>query len=209
MRYEDWQQSNWSRAHQECDVSALTGTSLEGHLTTLGAYDLGAPESVVLCVGVGTGVWVREAAERYQTVWALDVVEAAGRTVPEVVHFVIDPRQLPSTTFDLAMSLWVAPHMTNHDLETQLREVIRSLKPTGVLALHYKEPLCDEVVIDNREGSDDEWRLASSAGVLRRRAYFTDLVRWAGGKILRIAAENRSQFYQVSEVSAHIGKRES
>lgn len=206
MNYEEWKLENWSRAHREGDVSALTGTGLEGHLTALGVRNVACSESRVLCIGVGTGVWVREAKERFKSVWALDVVEEAGQSIPWADGFVTDPRRLPSNAFDLAMSLWVAPHMTNHDLEIQLREVIRSLKPGGILAVHYKEPLNDDVTIDNREGAEDEWRLASAAGIVRRRRYLADMVSWAGGKVLRYATENKSQFYRVNEVGIHIGK---
>lgn len=204
--YKQWQKENWDRAHRENDVSALTGTGLAGHLATLGAGELFTPEAAVLCIGVGMGDWVRKATEgRPGPTWALDVSEVAGdKVVP--AYFVTDASQLPENAFDLALSLWVAPHMTDHDLEVQLREVVRSLKPGGIFALHYKEPLDEDASLDNRQGADDEYRRAESAMMLRRRRHFASMVAWAGGHVERIALEYPSHFWQIIEVSIHIGK---
>ena len=204
--YKQWQRENWDRAHRESDITALTGTGLGGHLTALGTAELLMPLSTVLCIGVGMGDWVRDAALWAAETWALDISPVAGARMPVGVRFVTDARELPSDHFDLAMSLWVAPHMTDHDVEEQLAEVIRSLKPTGIFALHYKEPLVDSATVDNREGAEDEYRRAEGAMMLRRRRHFAAMVQWAGGHVDRIAMEYPSQFWQIIEVSIHIGK---
>lgn len=204
--YNQWKRDNWERAHREQDISALTGTALGGHLATLHAAEYLQPESAVLCIGVGTGVWVREAINLAADVWAMDCAEAAFKTLPELTPFVTSPAALPWDKFDLALSLWVAPHMTDLDLQDQLAGVVRALKPSGVLAIHYKEPLNDGDAVDNREGAEDEFRRAASAGILRRRRHFAELVRRAGGRITKIVDENRSQFYQIREIAAHIVK---
>ena len=202
--YEAWKRENWDRAHQEQDITALTGTGLDAHLTTLGAKDLLTPETDLLCIGVGTCYWVEEAVGRARVVWGLDVSPQARERMPEGANFTTDPEDLPSDYFDLALSLWVAPHMTNHDLQEQLCEVIQSLKPGGILAIHYKEPINDHELLDNREGAEDEWRVASSAGMKRRRDYFDQMVCWAGGRVVARPLEMPSYFYNMIEVSAHI-----
>lgn len=204
--YEEWKQTNWDSAHSKQDLSALTGTGLQAHLATLEASHLLLPQSSVLCVGVGTGGWVAEAAEAAQDTWALDVSPVAGLCLPEQVRFITDAGLLPSNHFDVALSLWVAPHMSDHDLQEQLTEVVRAIKPEGVFAIHYKEPLDPHAVLDNRSGAEDEYRRAQSASMLRRRKHFADMVTWAKGRVKLIAAERPSSFYQVVEVSAHVCK---
>jgi hypothetical protein len=67
--------------------------------------------------------------------------------------------------------------------------------------------LDSEASLDNREGASDEWKVARSAMMLRRRAYFEAMVDWAGGVVTDRALEMTSQFYQIIEVSAHIKKK--
>ena len=64
MKYEEWKKMNWDNAHKKQDISALTGTGIGGHLHTLKVLELVKSDSVVLCIGVGTGVWVNEMIER-------------------------------------------------------------------------------------------------------------------------------------------------
>lgn len=204
--YEEWRRDNWDRAHIEGDVSALTGTSLHGHLATLHAGSLFVDNVSLLCIGVGTGHWVKEAFERTKDIWCLDVSSHAQKNLPSDVKFTLDPTKLPSSNFDLALSLWVAPHMSNYDLQTQMNEVVRSLKKDGVFAIHYKEPLDPTVTVDNLEGTDDEWKVARRAGMLRRRGHFKQMAHWANGNVV-FNEERPSEFHQIVEVCAHITRR--
>lgn len=207
--YEEWKRSAWEQAHKKGDISALTGTFFEPHLGVLGCRELFRPDSCVLCIGIGTGEWVRECATRAREVWALDVAPAAGATVGDVATFVeAEPwPNLPVNYFDLAMSHYVAPHMSNHDLEAQLCAVIPSLKTDGVLAMSYKEPLTSTQPVDNREGEPWEAVLAMEAGVLRRRSHFQEMVDWAGGKVVKIISEQPSELYRMIEVSVHVARQ--
>ncbi len=206
LDYENWKQQNWDRAHRESDITALTGTGLEGHLTTLRVRNLLIPGASVLCVGVGMGKWVLETAEITDRVWALDISHVAAVRMPKNSNFTTDPQKLPPNHFDLAMSLWVAPHMSNHDLQEQVTGVVRSLKPDGVFAVHYKEPLDPNAQLDNREGASDEFSIAMSAMMLRRRKHLASMVSWAGGEVICTVNEQVSQFYQIIEAVAHIKK---
>jgi hypothetical protein len=207
MDYEEWKVENWNRAHREMDISALTGSTLDGHLEVLAAEGLLGVGTKLLCIGVGTGAWVQEAVDQGAEVECLDVSVESKEHIPVGVPLHVDPTTLPENTFDLALSLWVAPHMTNHDLETQVREVVWSLKSSGVFCVHYKEPMDDDAAIDNREGADDEWKRAGAALMLRRRRHFDSLVGWAGGIVVARPIEHPSQFYKIIEVSAHIMRR--
>ncbi|KKN02483.1 hypothetical protein LCGC14_1117270 [marine sediment metagenome] len=204
--YEEWKRDNWNKAHRESDITALTGTGLAGHLTTLEVNSLLVPDASVLCIGVGMGVWIQDIAKRGCNIWALDVSPVAGARMPANSNFTTNPRDLPSDYFDLVMSLWVAPHMSDHDLQEQFNGVIRSLKLTGTFAIHYKEPLDSKMKVDNREGADDEFFQARSAGMLRRRKHFANMVFWAGGYVKQTTNKQSSYFYQIIEAVAHIGK---
>ena len=210
MNYDEWKETNWAKAHQDQDISALSGHTLDGHLMGLGVYDLFLPDMDVLCIGVGTGEWVREAAKRTTgQVWALDVTPEAAVNLPKNVPLSIDQSQLPVHAFDLAMSLQVAIHMNNQDLDYQIIGAIRSLKENGVLAMHYKEPMDNEQVIDNREGASDEWLVVRNANVLRRRSYFDRMVDRAGGEIIARPTQNVSPFFKVIDVMVHIKRKQS
>lgn len=204
--YEGWKVTNWDKAHKESDISALTGTGLGGHLNTLQVGHLLTPSVQVLCVGVGMGTWVQDVAKKGCSVWALDISQVAAAKMPANSNFTTNPKKLPTGYFDLAMSLWVAPHMSNHDLQEQLTEVIRSLTPSGLFAVHYKEPMDSKAPLDNREGADDEFFQARAAKMLRRREHFASMVGWAGGRVKETLNEQPSQFYQIVEVVAHITK---
>jgi len=205
--YEEWKKECWDRSHKEEDVSALTGTGIGGHLHTLKVKDLIQPDMSVLCIGVGTGGWIQEMSETVKEVWALDVTEFAAKNLPSKVVFTTDAKELPNNHFDLALSLWVASHMSNHDLQLQFEGVIPSLKPNGIFAVHYKEPLDASLPLDNLEGTEDEWKKARSATVMRRRGHFNEMVEWVGGRVSKTFGDDISVFYQIVEAVAHIQRR--
>ncbi len=206
MKYEDWQKTNWDEAHKKQDVSALTGTGIGGHLHTLKVLELVKPNSSILCIGVGTGVWVNEMIEKTADVTALDITLEAAKSIKTSILFCTSPDELPTDHFDLALSLWVAPHMNNHDLQMQFNGVIPSLKKDGIFAIHYKEPIDASKPLDNMEGTNEEWKKARSASMLRRRSHFNQMVQWGGGKVVQGFYDNISHFYSIIEAIAHIKK---
>jgi hypothetical protein len=125
---------NWENAHRTRDVASLSGHSLEVHLQALQVSP--AKSDCVLCIGVGTGEWIRDLDAKK---WSLDIAQCAEQTaiLSGVSGNWSEAEFLPRDFFDLAMSLWVAPHMTDAELQEQIKHVIRSLKPGGVFALQY------------------------------------------------------------------------
>lgn len=138
--YYNWQKSYWNYAHIESNISSLSGHTLKGHIETLRLPCAISRKIKVLCIGVGTGKWVNDLADLVDCVWALDIVDTARLKLNPKVHFSFDYLLLPTDYFDLAMSLWVTPHISLDDLQVQSLHVIRSLKRGGLYAMHYNEP---------------------------------------------------------------------
>jgi len=125
----------WQNAHQLEIRGALTGHNLQSHQQFLHFMLYGTGH--VLCIGVGTGQWVREVVAAGCQVSSLDICNAALDKVKDLGPVYKPADTLPADTFDWAISLWVAPHMHPDDLQEQLKKVIPALKKTGVLAIHY------------------------------------------------------------------------
>lgn len=127
-------QEYWTEKHQAKDVGALSGHSLADHLDFLRIQP--KPTDLVLCIGVGTGDWVRELAAIQQKVpVCLDICLEALKNLWGLT----DPKNLVDNWIDCALSLWVAPHMQLSDLRYQIKHVVRSLTDGGVFALQYNE----------------------------------------------------------------------
>lgn len=194
----------WDDVHTTNDHVALTGASFARHCESLCVSVV--PGSNVLCIGIGEGPWVRDLA-KVAVASALDVSAVALRKVEDVATTYTSPDELPSNAFDLAMSLWVAPHVNDPDLQQQFSGVLRSLVVGGVFAVHYNEPLREDGVVDNRCGCDDEPEHIRLAAMLRRRGQFARMVECAGGRILRIVHEHAVESCQMRMVMAHVGRR--
>jgi len=197
-------QAYWDGVHTENDHIALTGASLAGHCEAL-CVDV-VPGNKVLCVGVGEGGWVRDLA-KVAVASALDISPVALEKVEDVAETYVAPSELPSNTFDCAMSMWVVPHVNDPDLQQLLTEVIRSLVLGGVFAVHYNEPLDEGGIVDNRCGCDDEPERIRLAAMLRRRSHFARMVECSGGEVLKIVHERAVESCQVRMVMAHVGQR--
>ena len=111
-------------------------------------------------------------------------------------------KMLPKDAFDLAVSFFVAQHMTNEDLEEQFKCVIPSLKSDGILAVHYLEPLDTDVVPDFHQKI-----LTPPGRVLRSRGQMTKIIFCAGGTVGEIIRDTPHPKMQLREMGLHIKKR--
>lgn len=187
----------WTEAHTIGGIDRLTCNSLKGHLEYL-KVDPPIPNTAALCVGVGDGVWVSELSKIVSNVWALDVTELAR--VPQSVPLILDPSQLPTELFDLALSLWVSPHLDDETLESQLKYIIRSLTRTGVYAVHYNEPLSM-----NLSPHLQTIGLAKAGSIVRTRETFLSMVSSNGG-ISDIVRIHPHPEHKMQMIVAHIRK---
>jgi hypothetical protein len=186
----------WAGSHEAGGIERLSCHSLDTHLASL-RVELPSGSSSILCVGIGDGRWVSNLVDLspQYSVWTLDIVQKsiAGATSRT------DPASLPSDWFDLAMSLWVAPHMSDEGLAAQLRCVIQSLKRGGVFAIQYNEPTAGW---DVRQ----DIYAAQAGQMVRSRGAFLKMVADSGGRAEFVFEEDKPQ-YAMRIVVAHIRRQ--
>jgi hypothetical protein len=205
----------WDRAHADKNIAALTGNRLRYHLDALQAHALLRADAKALCIGVGTGDWIFELAEALDRglIVAVDISDVARELVARRVAATFSPdaffRLAPRDCFDIALSLWVAPHMRSAELQRQMQAVVPSLTETGIFAVHYNEPYpgtsFDEEGFVARCSSEAE---ALSSGLMRVTAEkFAAIVSQAGGEIVRRFVYHPAPDYDENCCVAHIRRR--
>lgn len=188
----DW----WEQCHLTDDAELLTGSKGEDVWCSLNIEEKILPKSVILNIGVGRGYCTRGLAQKQAIVHALDISEAALNKVKDIVARTWKPEQLddlPSDTFDLAISHLVAQHMSNPDLRHQIKAVVRSLKPHGVFALQFAFSADKEYVHDEQSGvikktgkCFQEEFVVRWGGICRTLIEMQKMVKEVGGNIIWI-----------------------
>lgn len=203
----------WNLAHREENLAALSGHSLELHLDFLGIKELFATSERILCIGIGTGSYIREAVEIKgpNAITAMDISSAALAKIANIASVTTSEIFYAGDIhdhFDLAMSFWVAPHMRKSLLGEQIRAVVRSLRGAGIFALHYNEPAPgtsfseDEFIARFSTEAD-----ALSSGLMRiTRAELLGMTAAAGGKAMAWPRKYEVPDYDEVCYSVHIGR---
>jgi hypothetical protein len=205
----------WEWAHETNNMSSLTGDTLNDHLDVLHATDLLQSNSNVLCIGVGDGIWVHQLAECLAGTGSITAVDISGTARARVAKIAsaLSPetfyRIKPRDCFDLALSLWVTPHLTTEMVAAQFRAVIPALTVSGVFAVHYNEPypgtaFDEETFVAKWESETDALR----SGLMRIwRAKFLEIVADAGGNVLGWPFHQEASDYDEVIFAAHIARR--
>src|SRR5205807_3406624 len=174
----------WNRCHSENEEFGywLTGSSGSQVWTSLNVEDRIGPGTTVLNIGVGQGHCTRGLVELGCRVHALDISPVALKRISDCVIAVWLPSQLHdlhSDTFDLAISHLVAQHMSDADLNQQIREVVRSLKADGVFAMQFA--FC----LSGNDKDIEETPGALKAGSIRRSLETVkSMITNAGGRLV-------------------------
>jgi len=137
----------WNRVHEAyqsgalpvSDPGALSGSPAVEVLSHHGVAEMICPGLVVLDIGVGLGGMSKYLQESLCIVDALDVADAAEKTVASCArkfYAARDIADLPEDEYDLALSMIVSQHMCDADLRKQVKYVVRALKPGGLFSLH-------------------------------------------------------------------------
>lgn len=163
------------------------------------------PGSTVLCIGVGTGGWMREMYVMGIHMHALDIsLRSLANVKPLCVQTYIpdNMKRLPPNTMDLVVSFYVAQHMVNEDLEHQMKCVIPSLKRNGVLALQYMEHILPE-----HEPDYDQGLTGYPGRVLRSQEQMSDICSNAGGIIEKVVGNIPHRHLGLREVGIHVRRK--
>jgi SAM-dependent methyltransferase len=170
-------QDYWEENHNNKNKRFLTGSRPQAVWKYLGV-DPKKGDSI-LNIGLGLGYETVEAFNLGLNVYGLDISEKAIENVSKyLVQGWTNSESLPSCEFDYAVSNLVAQHMNQPDLIDQLRNVIRSLKKDGVLAIQYASPIKREIYREDLE--------AQRLGIVRRTPeHFKHIVWMAGGEIVK------------------------
>jgi SAM-dependent methyltransferase len=191
----------WERHHTGRSRWWLTGSSGDKEWSNLVVQEYIKPKLRVLNIGVGLGHGTKALANRDCIVDALDISPTALDRVREYTlqrWLAADIGSLPSDYYDLGLSFLVAQHMSHADLQEQLRQVIRALKPSGLFAIHVPRPLSDEPL------SDDSCSKQKSGAVMRSPEAFAAMVGRAGVTILRQKELTRFPQYDSAWMVYHL-----
>jgi len=181
---EEW----WDLNHQEKNEQYklwLTGSAGPDVWEYLGVRDRVRPNAVILNVGVGLGHCTRRLAAQGCIVHALDISGTALEKVKDVTAGSWLPStlsQLPCFLFDLVISNLVAQHMTDKDLEDQIRHMIPALKQDGIIAMQFACMLEPSL----NDSADVALSVLKQGGVGRSVSRYCLLAERAGAIVLRM-----------------------
>ena len=196
----------WRKAHIEKNSNLLTGTSGESTLANLQITSRIESGITVLEIGVGDGRSIREMVERGVKMSAVDIVPEAFECIkdlPVKVYLEDQLGTLPDLYFDLAISHQVACHQSNDTLREQIRNVVRSLVPTGLFAILVARMSFYPLNISWDYTNDIENIKAGA----RTRDYeeMVQLIKEAGGRSVHISSSLRDDSWIYNYV-VHIMK---
>jgi SAM-dependent methyltransferase len=177
--YMDEMTGYWDSAHKAGEVRFLTGTPMRETLRALHVAEHARCADRVLEVGIGTGISAHEHAEHGRKVDGLDISQAALDKARDVLDAgYIDPSDLLIGRYDLATCLLVLQHMADVDVYPLLRNVLRSLRDDGLLAVQYASP-------PNPSVPYSETLHDQQMGTVRRtREHFRRIAEICGGRII-------------------------
>ena len=171
----------WENAHRQKKQLWLTGSPPQEVIRRLDVEsEIKDSEFPILDVGVGLGLMARYLFDSGKAVEALDIsVTALERAKPYVSATFLDASELPNDHFALIMHHLVAQHMADASLKTQIKDLRKSLKVGGVIALQFSAPL------NQTREQPINLSLSDQAGgmVMRTSEEMTTLIESVGGNI--------------------------
>jgi hypothetical protein len=198
----------WQQVHVRGGLAevraALTGAHLADHVDFLKVAEQVVPGKRVLCIGVGLGGWVWELSQLGVRVSVLDVCPAAIGKVKSFAKGYLPDDPMPAGEFDLALSHWVSPHMTEPALAAQMRQVVPAMARGGIFALQFCEPLGWVKPNDPQLHGMDEDKRHQYARSLFTRAELQAMAEAAGGKLLGVPVSFEVPSRSMSVCAAHV-----
>lgn len=128
----------WDYLHGEKNLGALSGCTYEETVDFLRIKDLIDSVDTILEIGVGMGYVTAELYDRGYRVSAFDISRVGLQNVISLCDGVYDfdnIQSLPTNEFDLIICHNVVQHIPTPELYYEMFHFIRSLKPTGTMAV--------------------------------------------------------------------------
>jgi len=170
----------WNKCHKNKELLYLSGCSYEDTVDFLRIADKVKRGAAVLEIGVGMGHVTKGIYDLGATVDALDISPVALERVQAYcrkTYHVSEINSLVNNSYDLVICNNVVQHVPTDALKAELTEVIRALKPTGVLAIEF-------VSSDNASdaGANPRQQDITGGALCRTPEFMVNLVRECGGR---------------------------
>ena len=193
----------WESSHRQKIQRWLTGSSLNQVKENLNISELvDKNQLTILEVGVGLGYCTYELSKRHK-IDALDISLRALKNVEKYCQKTyITSEKIQSNKYDLIIVHLVIQHMSNNSLITLLIDLIRSLKPNGLLAIQ------NIVKIDNYDYTDLDVNLEKekSGNMVRSINYMTEIITKGGGIVKSSEYTNTYETQNVQNLILHVTK---
>lgn len=183
----------WDTTHRHQKHLWLTGSPPKEVITRLDVRDeINEEGSMILDVGVGLGLMARYLLDNGRKVDALDISSNAIERVKPFVNLTfVDASQLPNLRYSLIMHHLVAQHMSDKNLQDQIRHLVRSLKNGGVVALQFSAPISDRAGLSK----DCNLSVQAGGGIVRTPDEMITLVSDAGGRLMSVVPREKWEKY--------------
>lgn len=187
----------WEQAHVDQKTLWLTGSHPQEVIDRLDVQtEVNQKNQEILDVGVGLGLMVKYLTDTGKKVSALDISLNALERVRHLVSGSYNiPADLPEKAFGLVMHHLVAQHMSDTDLVSQMRNLIRSLTSSGLVAMQFASTVMGQPSV-----SVQSTGLQATGGVTRSPQEMEELVRQAGGTVVSMSPREtfaQSQYWVV------------
>lgn len=201
----DGSEQFWNEAHTSGVHLWISGTPPKEIYGRLHVRQLLSGNGLsILNVGVGEGYCEVDLHRKGHFVDALDISEVAIKKVEKFVGSgFLSAHDLPESKYDLIIHHLVAQHMTHKELEEQLFQMIRSLKPLGLLAMQF----ASSQITPEFNASDDDKTLVMSGGVLRSKRLIREIVENSFGLIKNFYEKENWSNSDCQYITVHIAKR--
>ena len=193
----------WESSHKYKIHRWLTGSNLTQVKKSLNISNLiDNNKLVILEVGVGLGYCTKELS-KYHKVDALDISLTALKNVEKYCQQTYSASEkMQSNKYDLIIVHLVIQHMSDKSLKSLMIDLIRTLKPKGLLAIQ------NIVRFDNNAYTDLDVNLEKekAGNMVRSLSYMTEVVTGSGGITTSSAYTNISLSENVQNLILHITK---
>lgn len=193
----------WESSHKQKIHRWLTGSSLTQVKKNLDLSELiDTNHLIILEVGVGLGYCTRELSKNHE-VDALDISIKALKNVEKFCQQTYaNSEKLQSNKYDLIIVHLVIQHMSNISLNNLLIDLIRSLKPNGLLAIQ------NIVSLDNYDYTDFDLSLEKekAGNMVRSLSYMKDIISESGGTVKCSEYANIYSAENIQNLILHVTK---